>query len=131
VTGTLGGVRWTLPVVVAGLVFVLTGCSPGRWPMVAVQLVDGAPAAVIATCPVDELSVLQVSEVSDADMREWPVWRAQGARPLADGETVPLFTPPQGWRADVSQLSELRPLAGGPAVGRRGARPRGRSRTRR
>jgi|SRR5829696_4418515 len=93
--------------VVAGLG--MAGCSPGHWPTVSMLLVGGEPTILAAPCPADSLTMLVVSEVSDGDTGDWPQWRSQGARPLADGETVPLLDDPADWRTTTAELTTIQP----------------------
>lgn len=93
--------------VIAALGTLLTGCSPGNWPTLAVLLVDGRPAALAAPCPADKLTLLDVAELRGEHSDEWPRWQSQGSRPLGDGETVALLDDPDGWRTTRSELPEI------------------------
>ena len=86
----------------------LTGCSPGNWPTIALLTDGGEPAVLAEPCPDDQLAVLLVAEFGGGSEDVWPQWRAQGERPLADGEIVQLFEPPPGWRTTRSDFTELR-----------------------
>ncbi|WFF03242.1 hypothetical protein [Micromonospora sp. WMMD964] len=83
----------------------LTACSPADKPVLAVRVVDGQPALVLAECAEFTADRISVYTVDVTPAERWTIDRDGGG----EVRDVTFFAPPTGWTADEQTLTAFEP----------------------